>query len=447
MKQEGTFYRFGTGSRTGVYLKGFQKELLATLARFDFLTFDQMFEFYQFFEKDKSSGSFRKKRKKWSNYKLMNEYYFRLGQSGNKFRYYTIGKSIIKNVLIPEGYLDKSWLESRTVIPSDSQLEHSFGTRDVLIKTLLSLKRLNKENEVEFIRPDSYPYHDRDVNPLAYSNPLKVPIIIKPDYILKKGNLHINLETDAKTEVQSTIEEKIVKYAKYCRQYPEQEHIVLFTILDKTAKSKKATTDGLKRIANIKKKIMELSKELEVPNLTVYVVPLRRGHIVVEKILLGERPFGEEALIDVEIAADLLDAHNSHFDFDFSPIDNAGIYLPQTPDYCHAHLAFQLKNRAGTYSQNVLFTILDEGNVRDIAKLNELNRLISRNEFKNNIRIDKVIATYQSVDEWENDVRGIKLEHVLFVDNQTLTTQLNQEPIFYRTVSPFVMEATTFEGN
>lgn len=359
-----------------------------------------------------------------------------LGQKGFRYNYYGIGTKG-KEVLLSSGYItpDTKLYDQYRVIGSN-QLDHYLATQEVVISTLLRLKSEGVEG-VEDYSPYDYPYLDGTAD-----SPDKKYVV--PDWIMKKGDTFLNIELDTGTEKLEMIQEKVQGYIRLANSRQTENHIVLFVVLDDSFPSRHSYSDRYRRIGNMKQSLVN-SRDIQTPNLDVYVVSLSRASDFAYRLLINQSPYDAgRKFLEVEAAVTLLGKYNPAFEYQFTELELESFYPPSIPFYYHADGIYKLSNQAGSFSEMVMFLVLEEGYVQALDKLDFLYKSAFQfNSFQK--KIDRMIVLYDSQTALQSDILGAEFPNVLFIDGPTVGSSVGKEPIFYKQTSPYRMEVTTYD--
>ncbi|MFC0273770.1 replication-relaxation family protein [Metabacillus herbersteinensis] len=419
-------------NRQGVFLSEEDMYLLTTIAEQRLLTTEQIHQYHSTVSKMKIDA-LRVKLIRWKRYNIVHSHEYSLGQKGCRFNYYRIGFNGIK-VLIEEGKIPKSWKDIEiSKFSSTKNIEHFLATQEVVVKGITSIKNIS--SDIKSQNPYYYPY----VDTASKSR------LIVPDWILKNGNLHLNIEMDTGTESIQELQMKVKSYIEYCELNPDQEHIVLIVILDDTFLTRnKYGDDRSRRVGNLKKLLIN-TPGLQLANLSVYVLPLKRISDTIGNLLHGLKPDSVRNKIEYALSVGkVLGELNNNFEYNIEIVQDNLVFPPDIKKEIKPDGVIKLSNTSGTFNEFVFLHLMDEGNVKDIHVLNNLSNAIAEDIYK--IKINRIIAFYKKTEERINDVIGTEYENVLLGDFNEWTNSLNSEPVFYKFISPYRMEDCTYEG-
>ncbi|PGT82215.1 replication-relaxation family protein [Bacillus sp. AFS040349] len=426
-------YYFGP-SRKGVKLTEIDFLFLKVLSQQKLLSTKQAHTFYD------SHGGFNyysvlKKLKKWEKYDIVYTHKYSLGQKGFNYNYYRIGTKGIE-ILVDGGILSSDWLKVEIRRFSHvKNIDHFIGTQEIALRTLLQLT----EQGISFdsISPFDSPYFDK-------SEPSTKLVV--PDWIIKTDNLFFNIELDTGSEKTNMIIEKIKNYITLCKQNPSQKHVILISVIDDSIPTRFSYGEDRKRRVGRLKKSLLFNRDLHIPNLSIYILPLSRSFKIGHDVFEGYKPYSlAETSSGVELVRQVLETYNPSFEYKFKELLNEDVYTNDVPKDLYADQVFEVSNYAGTFSQTLFLIQMDEGNVQTLDRLNYLQWLISEGRLKT--QSNKVLAYYTEEGELQHDVIAHAYEKVLLVDTQDLiqSAENQSDPIFKRLISPFRMEDTRFE--
>jgi hypothetical protein len=415
-------------NRRGVELSLDDLKLLRHLAIHRLVSIKQLYA-YVCSKKEIPYSTFRHKLYRWRKYDLVVSHPYTLGQKGFYFNYYRIGKQGV-SILINEGLLPQSWMDVEIKKFSNvKNIDHYLATQEVVTQTLIELEGVNEE--VESIFPHDSPYLDRD-------NGSKLVI---PDWILKNGERYLNLEIDTGSESPMELRGKVERYITLAKQNPSDHHIVLFAVIDDSFTSRYSYgEDRTRRIGSIKKNLLNI-KDLHMPNIDVYVVPLARAHKLAFEILYKTKPqlsFDKE--LETIAGIEILSNHPK-FPFYIKKIEDS-VYPQNINTFLQGDGHYRINTQSGSYSENVLFVVMEEGNVKDLDRLSFLASVVE--EKKLNISFNRIIVLYKNDEELINDVFGLSLSNI-WCGSRESWKNMNGDLNFYVLSSPFKLEVSPFE--
>ncbi|MFT9495747.1 MULTISPECIES: replication-relaxation family protein [Bacillota] len=313
--------------------------------------------------------------------------------------------------------------------------DHFFAIRDAVLLTLIELKKKNRE--VTSFSPSEMPYYESG---FEGSKPSVVP-----DWVLVNSCGFLNIELDTGTEKFLKINEKVIKYVNYAQQRPNEIHHVLLVVLDENDPAllydNEYSKDRSGRVANLKELIIQANAHVH-SNLNFYVVTISRVGNIAYKIMTGELPLLERQRSNSIIAATKLLELNDTFNYMIEPMDASEFYLAEVKEslYADGHFRFVGKDKCET----VLIKTMEEGDVKCLDQIQYLNLLSSENRFK--IKVDKILAIYQSNEELHSDVLGKLLPNVHFTSKEQLSIDLETHPLFFKTVNTSKKEGVLLYG-
>jgi len=414
----------------GAYLSEDEFKMLRLLTEQKLLTNEQMHTFIS--RKIKIlPDSLRRKLYDWAKYDIVVPSEYLLGKKGRSYNVYRIGKRGL-NALIDNEYLEEDKRKMRiSKFDKLSNQTHFLSTQHLIIKTLAEL---DFNENIKSISSANLPYLDSTVG-----NKLVIP-----DWILRKGDLHLNIELDVGGEKKDILTEKLKGYITYCKQNPDQKHVVIFAVIDNSFPTKEKFGERNGRIANIKSKFMNLN-ELHLNNLDVYVLPLYRAHKVASQILAGTLPLkASNKDHEITTAKRLLEV-NSYFDYNIEEIDLDDIYPYDVESYMYADKMLRISNTSNTYSETILLVMMEEGLVQNLDRLNYLNILSKEGRLK--IKVDKIVGIYRTEEEIEHEPLKVISSRILMASVNEWEEQMEKEPKFYRLVGNITKEEVTYEGS
>lgn len=421
--------------RQGARLSENDLKTLLFLCNQRLLKTQQLYMYRKAIEPNTKENSFSEKVRRWrKDYQLIKDHEYTLGIDGFRYKYYRITKKGV-DTLIQHGLLSSSWDDVQISKFSDiTNIDHFLGTQEVVIRAIID----NISIEIESLVPTQHVYSDK-MNP-----DLK---LVQPDWILKLGDLHLNIEFDTGNENLSVIKDKVQRYIIYCKQNPNERHVVFLTVIDESFRTRKNYGSVRnKRVGNMKNTLFYLN-DLHIPNLTVYILPLQRVHYVLNNVIRGLQPYSERMKrIEPNTVFTLLGEHNKYFEYTVKGLPLHSVYEKSNINQEYqADFAACISNKSGTVKENVLAVLTEEGNAQILDKINNLSRLALENRF--DIPISKILVLYKESHQRVNDILSIDTPNVLIGDIEELKKNINKEPIFYMKNGLYTaMKGVIYEG-
>jgi hypothetical protein len=412
-------YIFGS-NRKGVALTEDDIYILEILYKHRLLSLRQI-QLYAA-HKNFKHNTIQKALKRWERYSLVKGKEFKLKQHGVRIVYYRIGKNGI-DILANEGRISGDEIESNQFsLFNDRKLEHYFGTQEIVTKASIELQKAN--------------LHFESINPYSTS----FVNVVVPDWMMKTSNASLYIELDTGTESQNTkVKEKIDKYKVLASAFPNENHFVLFAIMDESIPTKNNySSNREKRIAGLKRNFLT-NRELEQSNLHAVVVSLNRASSIAFKILSGEYPYSAAVRSDEINSVNYVWTElTEKFNYEIEPISNEGLYMAYVDRTMYADGHFQFFDKQSKTKKIAMYVFMEEGNVNDLERLRMLNSIQARKEFKNEIHF--IFGIYPSMEELESDVIGEVLPYVLLGEKKRWVYERDNWPLYYRMVTPFTKE-------
>ncbi|MGN7299760.1 replication-relaxation family protein [Ferdinandcohnia sp. SAFN-114] len=404
--------------------------MLKLITESKFLSVDQIYSFISRSNKT-NKKSLRDKLVRWASLDVLAVNPVYLGRNGVKVYYFRIGSKGIE-ILIKNGYAPKDWYDLRiSDFFREKQQLHTIATQEMVTNTLILLDY----NEQITSKPASS---------ISLWNNEGNKIII-PDWIFSKDNHYLNIEIDTGSQEHDVLKDKITNYIQLAEKYPEQNHSVLFVVVDESLpvlEVKHKNRD--KRVGNIKQTVIEQTEQLNIENLNLYVVSLYRAHGVAARVLLGETPLDTQQIgIEVTTIQKVLEYNNKFKDeYDVNTINGDSIYMYHTPSHLYADLILSVSNKAKTIQEKVFVVLLEEGYMTGLKKLHYLHSVM-KSELRE--KVDKIIGVYKRKEEMEHDRLGELYPNLLVGVIGDLVEQMESEPKFYTMANKVRLEAVTFE--
>jgi hypothetical protein len=419
-------YRVMDKERKGLYLKDKEIRMLLILYNQRFLTTKQL----QRCAEIKDGGpyaNFTRRLKKFCEYNLLVRQERTLGRNGFRFYYYRIGVEGVK-ILHELGMIASD--EYEHVNTTQRNLEHYLATQEVALHGILN----SLEREVQSINPFHHPFIDEETN----------TSLIIPDWILRVDNEHyIHIEMDMGTEALHELQDKLVRYKKLAKQMSDYSHSVIYVSLDDTFNTRYFYGDKVRRTGNMKQQLLKERID-DVPNLEVYVVPIRRSKVLIERLLRSEVPKSmKERKINCEFAVQLISEFNEVCSYSFQPLQDEDVYITTDMDNrFYADKIYAVYDQNKQFVENVALVSMSEGHLFSLDRLDYLSHTFKKQKTKE--IIDRIIAVYNDPIEIEEDVWGAEYSNIWIGDTQTWGLNLDMNPKFYRQVSPYKKEVTYY---
>ncbi|RHW35968.1 hypothetical protein D1B31_17920 [Neobacillus notoginsengisoli] len=413
-------YTFGKGKKKGVWLKDQDIELLRLLYDHRILSLLEL-KYYANSLYGVKPNSLARKLQRWRSEKILLSKKY----GGEKYVYYRLGMNGYK-ILEQEGETVPGDRHYKELAAPENQIDHFFGTKDVVIQTLVEIQK--KNIDVFSAAPSLIPYVEKDS--------VSTDPVVVPDWILHNQYGFLNVELDTANENLTDIREKVEKYMKYAADRPDENHHVLFVVIDNQDKYfkyiKNFGKNRLVRVANVKDAIVRASS-LAPANLHLYVSPMNRGHHMACNILTGQSLITDEERSSAVESIQVI--MSNKFNYEMESLNAVDFYLPEVHSELFADAHLLLKNRKTGKSKIVLIKLMEEGNARYMDELKYLNTLHSQNRFMR--KVDKTIAIYRSASEFEYDAMGAgEMQHIVFGMMEELQTDSDKPP-FYRNVRDY----------
>lgn len=413
-------YNFGKG-KSGVWLTERDVELLKLIFDHRILSLKEL-KYYADSLYGVKHTTLAKKFQRWREEKIVIDKKY-----GDRTVYYRLTKNGY-HILENEGKIVLGDNHYKELSAPANQTDHYFGIRDVVIRTLVEVQKLNME--VFSFSPATMPYVEKGSDS---SSPL-----IVPDWILTNQFGFLNIELDTGNENLTAIEAKIEKYVKYATDRPDENHHVLIVIMDNQDKyfryQKDFGLDRRGRVANVKRAIIGANAHVH-SNLHFYVSPMNRAHHMACSILTGQSKLTNELRSSEIEAIQSLLIMNSKFNYGIEPLNSKDFYLSEVSKDLYADAHILLNDVESDKRKVVLIKLMEEGSCKCLDELNYLNTLRVDKRFKR--KVDKIIAIYRSTSEFEFDSLGKpEMHHVILGIKEKLMSDLDSPP-FYKNANQF----------
>lgn len=271
-------------NRRGIWLREEELEGLKLIYRLDYLSLETLYNYVTSLGDYKPSyNSFRNRvRMKYEQWDLVNRHFYAFGQQGFGYLYLSLKKNGV-HILKESGYLPPDTKERSSTLDDIhfNHQDHTLSVRDIVTNILIEERKRSASSDLTFehFSPSQLPYHHPDN---------KEHILFAPDWIIKNGNRYVNLEIDTGSENHNVLKKKLLRYIKYANLYPDKKHVVIFSVLDDSFRTRSWYGDRVKRIISMKETFLNNIKELkECDNLKVYVVPYKSTKRVAYQLLKG----------------------------------------------------------------------------------------------------------------------------------------------------------------
>jgi Replication-relaxation len=400
-KKEFCYSFFPTKNRKKrIEFKAFELDLLQLLYEHRILSLKQLKyyakEMYGFNPK-----TLENKLHKWRDNLLVSS-----EEYGKKTRYYKILKKGIY-ILEQTERVDSGITLYKGLAAPDQNTDHFFCSRDVVIQTLVKSRKLKKT--IHSIIPSSFKYMIEDT--LSHI----------PDWVLVGKHSVINIEVDTGNQsISSILIEKIKNYIKYAKLNPEENHNVVFVVIDNKhdyfSYIGKYAQNRQERVANIKKAVIS-QKVSKIGNLKFFAVTSSRAPNLLTSLVTGKYSYSnQERSMEINSIIELLKL-NKRFNYDVERLNGDDFYTNEIDRtlYADAHLRI---TDDFNIQENVLIKFMEEGSPIHMDGVFYLNQLKKDDFYK--LRVNRILAFYSRDDELAFDSLGEGLEHVIFGSKEHL---------------------------
>lgn len=421
-------YYFKAGeNRKGVILQQYEIEMLTLIYNHRLLTTKQLHTWVK-----QSAAitykSFYNRMKKLANMDLVVEHEYSLGQKGFYFKYYRIGSKGLE-IIIDNQKLPDKIIRDISRFSHVKNIDHFLSTQELIIHALV-----HAEEHIQALSPfDNVETLEKDF-----------PSVI-PDWIVKSSKQTIYLELDTGSEANAVIKEKAKKYLDLCESNPTSSFVVFFSVLDSSFPSRYSYGHRTKRIANLKHTLKDLLGH-KVPNLEVYVVPFARSKPLLLDIIAAKAPNSKgQKKIETELAILTLDKLNSSFPYQFSKMDMERYYPSNVEEYYRVDGVYQVSHGgSNTAFETLAVLLMEEGNVHSLNRLDFTHHFIRSGRFKK--KVDRLLLVYKRSEELERDLIGKAYNSVLLGSMEKWGNDLDNEPLFYKQISPYKKEIVKYDN-
>ena len=104
--------------------------------------------------------------------------------------------------------------------------------------------------------------------------------------------------------------------------------------------------------------------------------------------------------------------NNPYYKFEFKELDKEQVYRADVREEDYAELILEFFIRGN--KRTVIFKLMEEGNVQDYDSLEYHNTMMKNDSFR--VKVDDIVAVYQTKDELIKDVLEHGWKHILFTD-------------------------------
>lgn len=420
-------YKLETGiNRKGVWIKDYEMEMLYLLYNQGLLTSKQLYSFVENIQ-GIHYNSFLKRLVRFAKAGLIVEHKYSLGQKGFYYKYYRIGTKGVQ-VLVDTEKISGKIKGNISRLSRMKNINHYLATQEIVLHSLVEAFKNNLS--LYSLNPFDYPYLDETTE----------DHLIIPDWIVKNGEIVLNVELDTGSETNTVLVEKIRKYIQVAKNNPEQKHNVFIAVLDESYRSRFSYGQRMKRVGNLKQSIATLN--IEVSNLEVFVVPFYRAKELFTNILFGRVPFGKNIRkVEAEIAVYSLDMLES-FPYTLDKLDIQD-YSNSINNRLQVDGIYKVKRKDIGTPKIMAVIIMEEGDVASIRKLRYHHQLLVDNKL--NKPIDKILVIYPFTEAFEHDVLGSNYSQCLIGVTEMWSKELDGEPTFYLQKYPYRREEYAFE--
>ncbi|MDR7074195.1 replication-relaxation family protein [Fictibacillus barbaricus] len=342
-------------NRKKLTLRYYDLKLFNNLLTEKLLTEKQLYRYYTTIHgKRISYPGFWKKLAKFEEYGLIKSYKYKVGQNGTTLKYFRLrqyGYDLIKNIKVVPKYYENEKLSN---IPK-TNLDHHFGTKEVILNSLIEFKDPNPILEEPQIIP---------------SRIARVFPAVIPDGVIKLGEATLYIEFDSGSEALNELKGKVLRYLAEADHYTEEERKegILIALLDNSIPNRKGIEDRTNRIRNITKVISTLPEVLN-KNIHIYVLPMFLASKGALSFLEEDKDYTIRR--DLCKILDLLKRGNCHNSIEI--IEGMDILTSYNKNY---NFSPQLINIHEKNQNTIFFTIFqykEIGNIIDYDKIVQLS--------------------------------------------------------------------------
>lgn len=384
-------------NRRGVWLREEEIKGLELLYKVGYLPLQTFYNYVSAVGDYKITyNSFRNRvREKYVEWKLVRRFEYSLGQDGFNYLYLSIGINGVR-LLKEQNFIS----ENATAVPhrkvNSRHVDHTLAARNVIADTLIEE---TKNSVPEITHGSQLKQHPNQ------------QISLRPDWILENGQNQLYLELDSGKQTHSIIRDKLRRYFQYASLFPEQQHTVLFSVLDDSFHSRFSYGERSRRIMSLKESI----SKLQIPeNLDVCVVSYYRAPMVAYHLLSRiSDPTQESALhSNLEQALTLL---SNKANYSLSTIDTSDSYTD---------VAFTLE-KEGAEALTTLCMFINEGSVKDYLRVKQAQAAHRNNSNK------RILCFYTLRESSAHDLLPIldEVANIAFID--LLTLMYGREEVSY----------------
>lgn len=421
-----------------VYLKRGDRDIFQLLHHFTFLANYQVIYFLKYLYGE-SPETVRKRYRRFRDKGiLLSKPYSRGWGSPYKIYFYLSQKgfNLLKETqLVPE---DDEYKSNFRRIGGMGTKDHFFAIRDAILLSLIEAGRIETdENETSFRKNLVL------INPNKLTEPMIVPKDqfshekIVPDWIIKipapatnpdlsnylttAKDEYLYYEIDNSNQKSEAIQRKVKKYIQWARLRANEKHRVLFPVIDRSLPDLKYDIDIADkriRVGNLKNYILEIClKTRPFPeNLAFYVFSIGRTGKIARNLMYEEYQNKRRMRNQLLSAIKMVQTNNPHYKFHFKEIDPNAVYRADVRKEEHGELILEFSIHG--YKRIVIFKLMEEGNVHDYDILEYHNVMMGDDSFR--VKVDDIIAVYQTKEELMSDVLEHNWRHVLFTDIESI---------------------------
>lgn len=319
----------------------------------------------------------------------------------------------------------------------EGRKDHFFAVRDAILLSLIEAGKIEAD-----INETSFREQLLLINPYKNPDPLIIPgdrssKEVIPDWIVKipapdldpylakilndDKDQCLYYEIDNGTERKESIQGKVEKYIKLAHIRKHENHHVLFPVIDRSHPDLKYdidVKDRRVRIKNLKNHIIEVClKRKPIPNnLSFYVFSISRTGKIAKKLMYEEYQNKERMKMNFLAAIEMVRNNNPYYKFEFKELDKEQVYRADVREEDYAELILEFFIRGN--KRTVIFKLMEEGNVQDYDSLEYHNTMMKNDSFR--VKVDDIVAVYQTKDELIKDVLEHGWKHILFTDMDSI---------------------------
>ncbi|WP_028393936.1 replication-relaxation family protein [Bacillus cihuensis] len=347
-------------------------------------------------------------------------YYYKIGTQGIL--------ALVEAELLPEEeYMDLERRLSLLTIPKN----HNGALSILAFQSKLRIE----ENNLPDVEHGRGVYDERLLINAEHGGGI-LPIV--PDWFFRRGKRVLFLEFDSGVQSHQVINSKIDRYIDYAEDKPEEEVVIIFSVMDASVQLVVDNKDRSRRVAALKESMLPVQEWPR--NLSIYVLSAERTPKLIYQLLSNQNPL-PQSIRKWNTIGWLEELKSSKYFLSLQELNPEMVYGISRTELLEAEFIYRLDHFEHYY--DVAFIFGEEGAVSTYQRLRS-HHIRTTGQSRYGEKIDRIIVIYSEYEQAEADIYGADWTNVWISDKEVLK---RKQPIqkMLRVKSPFKKELSQFE--